>query len=79
MYLLYVDESGDTRVVNSPINYFILTGIVMHEKSWRNVLQALVIFRRNLKTTKGLKMTEEIHAVDFISRPGALVRISALL
>ena len=31
MYLMYVDESGDSGLVNSPTRYFVLTGMVVHE------------------------------------------------
>lgn len=75
MYLMYVDESGDTGLVNSPTRYFILTGIVFHELRWANILSDLVLFRKALRDTKGLKLREEIHAKDFINKPGALMRI----
>ena len=75
MYLMYVDESGDSGVNNSPTRYYILTGIVFHELLWTDVLTSLVDFRRALKASKGLKIKEEIHSVEFINRPGKLVRI----
>ena len=76
MYLMYVDESGDIGPINvSPTRYFILSAIVVHEMRWRNILQDLVQFRQTLKVTKGLKINEEIHCTNFISRPGPLVRI----
>lgn len=76
MYLMYVDESGDIgATTTSPTRYFILSAIVIHELRWRDILQDLVQFRQMLKATKGLKIREEIHCTDFISRPGPLVRI----
>ena len=75
MYLLYADESGDTGLVGSPTNYFILSGLVVHETRWRAFLDDIVIFRQHLRDTKGLKLREEIHAAPFITNPGALVRI----
>lgn len=77
MYLMYVDESGDIgSLPSSPTRFFILSAIVIHELKWRDILQDLVLFRQMLKTTKGLKIREEIHCTNFISRPGPLVRIS---
>jgi hypothetical protein len=77
MYLMYVDESGDIGLPpGSPTRYFILSAIVIHEMKWRDILTDLVHFRQMLKTTKDLKIREEIHCVDFISRPGPLVRIA---
>lgn len=75
MYLLYVDESGDTGLQNSPTRYFVLTGIILHETHWRGILTDLVAFRRHLRITKDLKLREEIHAAPFINNPGPLVRI----
>jgi hypothetical protein len=73
---MYVDESGDIGPHPvSPTRYFILSAIVIHELRWRNIMQDLVAFRQRLKTTKGLKIREEIHCTEFINKPGALVRI----
>ena len=49
MYLMYVDESGDTGLANSPTRYFVLSGIVVHESRWREFINALVAFRRTLR------------------------------
>ena len=43
MYLMYVDESGDTGLVNSPTAYFVLSGIIVHESNWRQFLNHLVL------------------------------------
>lgn len=75
MHLMYVDESGDTGLQNSPTEFFILSAIVVHELRWRNFIDNLVAFRRYLRDLKGLKLREEIHATDFINRPGELIRI----
>ena len=61
MYLMYVDESGDTGLVNSPTRYFCLSGIVVHELRWQTTLAQLVIFRRRMRDIFGLLMREEIH------------------
>lgn len=75
MYLMYVDDSGDPGRVNSPTKFLILTAIIFHEYRWHQLLDELIKFRQGLKTTKGLKLREEIHAVNFINKPGELVRI----
>jgi hypothetical protein len=76
MFLMYVDESGDTGMVNSPTRYFILSGLVMHELRWQACLDQLAEYRRNMRAQYDLKMRDEIHAVNFISRrPGELARI----
>ncbi len=75
MYLMYVDESGDCGMRNSPSQYFVLTGLVVHEVRWMESLERLIAFRRRMKTAFGLKLREEIHTAHLISRPGALARI----
>ncbi len=75
MFLMYVDESGDPGKVNSPTDYFILTGLILHESNWNKIMADLTDFRRMLKNTKGLRTDEEIHTINFINRPGELKRI----
>jgi hypothetical protein len=76
MFLMYVDESGDTGIVNSPTRYFVLSGLVVHELRWQACVDQLTSFRREMRARYGLKMREEIHAVRFVSRrPGELARI----
>jgi len=76
MYLMYVDESGDTGALPaSPTRYFVLTGLVVHELRWRDCLDQLIAFRRRMRDKFGLKLREEIHASGMINRPGSLKRI----
>lgn len=75
MFLMYVDESGDKGLVRSPTRYFILTGLVVHELRWHNMLAALIAFRRRMRETFGLRLREEIHAGAMLTHPGMLVRI----
>lgn len=77
MYFLYVDESGDTGLPaqGSPTRYFALSGLVVHELRWSQLLDAVILFRRHLRTKYGLKLREEIHAGQMLRSPGALARI----
>ena len=34
MFLMYVDESGDSGLINSPSTHFVLSGLVIHESDW---------------------------------------------
>lgn len=73
---MYVDESGDCGLTNSPTRYFVLTGLVLHELRWRTYLTQLVEFRRRMRTQHSLKLREEIHIAHMIGRrPGPLARI----
>jgi len=75
MYLMYVDESGDCGLRDSPTRYFVVTGLVVHELRWQTYLDQMIAFRRSLKQKHGLRLREEFHAAVFINRPGELVRI----
>lgn len=72
---MYVDESGDTGLVNSPTRFFALSGIVVHESEWRGFLQRIIELRKTLRVVYGLPMRAEIHASEFINgRVGELKR-----
>jgi Protein of unknown function (DUF3800) len=68
MYLMYVDESGDTGLVGSPTRFFTLSGIVVHESNWREFINTLIAFRKTLRSVYGLPIRGEIHASEFINK-----------
>lgn len=69
MYMMYVDESGDTGLVGSPTDYFALSGLVIHESRWRDFANQMLTFRRTLKAAYGLPVRAEIHASEYIKSP----------
>lgn len=75
MFLMYADESGDCGMVNSPTDYFVLSGVVIHELSWRRCLDQMIAFRRRMLQQYGLYIRDEIHCAAMINRPGDLIRI----
>lgn len=63
MYIMYVDESGDSgQLPNSPSEFFILSGLVIPQCRWLETLDKLIKFRRQLKSKHGFKMNDEFHA-----------------
>lgn len=76
MYLMYVDESGDPGMVNSPSRYFVLSGLVIHERAWRSSLDALLTFRLRIRDHFELKLREEVHAAHFVRGSEQLSRIA---
>lgn len=72
---MYVDESGDVGLNNSPTRYFVLCGLVLHELRWKPYLDELIKYRQNMRQAFGLKLREEIHASAMINKPGVLARI----
>jgi hypothetical protein len=75
MYLMYVDESGDVGIKNSPSRYFVLSGLVVHELRWLPYLDRFIDFRRRMRDMYGLYLRDEIHAAAMINNPGDMVRI----
>ena len=75
MYLMYVDESGDTGFINSPSNYFILSGMAVHELRWKDCLTRLYEFKKRIASNFNLRIHEEIRAARMMSRPGDLIKI----
>lgn len=64
MYIMYVDESGDPGSVNGSSEYFILSGLIVHYKSWYKKLDLLKRMRKYFKKKYGLGVTTEIHAKE---------------
>ena len=67
MYLMYVDESGDTGVERSPTSRFLLSGMVFHELRWNALFDSLVTFRRELRQRTGFKLRDDIHTQELIN------------
>jgi Protein of unknown function (DUF3800) len=75
MYLMYVDESGDTGLVGSPTQFFALSAICVHESRWRESLNTLIAFKKTMRSVHGLPGRTEIHASEFVNgRPVDLPR-----
>lgn len=69
MYLMYVDESGDTGLGQSPTRYFGLSGLIIHESRWRDFINAMTTFRKTMKAVHGLPLRTEIHASEYLRSP----------
>ncbi len=70
MYLMYVDESGDTGLRgvlgNSPTRYFCLTGLIVHELRWMDAINDLLRFRHRLKADYRIYLDDELHASELL-------------
>jgi hypothetical protein len=75
VYLLYVDESGDIGFKEASSEFFVLSGLVVHELKWHDTLDAVIAMRRGLRDRYGLRLREEIHSGPMIHKPGSLARI----
>lgn len=65
---MYVDESGDPGLINSPTRYFVLSGVVVHELKWREFLDRIIVFRKRMRNSYGLKARDEIHAAEWLRK-----------
>jgi hypothetical protein len=68
VYLMYVDESGDTGRKPGSSRYFCLSGLVVHESDWRPMIAALLAHRKVLKANYGLPLRTEIHASEYMQK-----------
>lgn len=68
MYIMYVDESGDTGRLPGATDLFCLSGIAVHESKWRDLISRLLAYRRVLKSVYGLPVRRELHASEFMQK-----------
>ena len=68
MYIMYVDESGDTGRKAGATSHFALSAIVVHESRWRDFLNILIAFRKTMKSVYDLPIRAEIHSSEFINK-----------
>jgi hypothetical protein len=72
MYLIYIDDSGDTGLPSkgSPTEAFVLSCVIVHDKDWLQTLDNLKRFRRFLANTFGVRQRDEIKAGFLIHATG---------
>jgi hypothetical protein len=66
MHLVYVDESGDPGINNSPTASYILSGLKIPAEHWHDAQARLLSFRHRMRDHLGLKLSAEIHAAEFL-------------
>lgn len=68
MFLMYVDESGDTGLpsAGSPTRYYCLSGLVVHELYWQTAHRQLVTFRQRLSQQYRVHLEDELHSAELI-------------
>ena len=68
MYIMYVDESGDPGLNNSPTRYFGLSGIVVHESRWREFINVLISFKKTIRHAYNFPVRSEIHSSEILNK-----------
>lgn len=66
MFIMYVDESGDSGIINGSSPHFILSGLIIDGNNWLKYLDELKKYRKELRKTYGLSHTTEIHANELL-------------
>ena len=66
MHIIYLDESGDPGMFNSPTSYYLLAGFSVHHADWHSVDERLREFRKWAESTYGLEVGQEIHSAEFL-------------
>jgi hypothetical protein len=72
MYLAYLDESGDSGLVDNPTRFFVLSCVLVHESTWLHSLDSLIGIRRGLQDDHGISTRPEIKSRHFHNGRGPL-------
>ena len=68
MFIMYVDECGDTGLGKGASDFFILSGLVVHESTWTDFLRAASSSLFDIYGRHGLDRKLELHAKDMLGR-----------
>ncbi len=68
MYIMYVDECGDSGFGDGSSRYFILSGMVVHEAYWTPTLERVSDLRRHIGEKYGFSPMRELHAGEMVGR-----------
>lgn len=64
--IVYLDETGDDGIQNSPTDIFVLSSLYMTTEEWQNNYDVIKGFRRSLKEKYGFHVSQEMHTKKFI-------------
>jgi len=80
MYLMYVDESGDTGREPASSPAFVLAGLIAPSGKWSEIEQSMVDLRKELGAQYGLKASDELRGSSIMRKgPGDSARRVALI
>ena len=66
MHFIYLDESGDPGLKNSPTNYYILAGFSLHHSDWHAFDERIQSFRKQMEHEFGFSADKELHTSEFL-------------
>lgn len=80
MYLMYVDESGDTGREPGSSPVFVLAGLIAPSGKWADIEAAMTDLRKDLGAQYGLKAADELRGSTIMRKgPGDAARRVALI
>lgn len=65
-YIVYFDEAGDDGITSSSCDHFVLTSLYMPANKWQQNFDIIKNFRKQLKSSYGLHVSEEMHTKHFL-------------
>jgi len=65
-YIAYFDETGDDGITTKSSSEFVLSSIYMPSEKWQENYDAFKTFRKQMKSSYGLHLIEEMHTMDFL-------------
>ena len=68
MYLMYVDECGDSGFQDGSSRYFILSAMIVHEAYWTDTMTQIHGLRKALRDKYGFPVAVELHAGEMLGR-----------
>lgn len=68
--IAYFDETGDDGILKTSSDIFVLTSLYMSTASWQSNFDAMRQCRKNLKTTYGFHVSDEMHTRNFLTDKG---------
>ena len=66
MHFIYLDESGDLGLINSPTSHYILAGFSIHHGDWSAFSDWLKSFREEVQARYGFPAAKELHAAELL-------------
>ena len=65
-YIAYFDETGDDGITTKSSSEFVLSSIYMPSEKWQENYDAFKTFRKQIRSSHGLHVNEEMHTMDFL-------------
>lgn len=72
VHFIYLDESGDLGLTNSPTTHYILAGFSIHHGDWAAFSCLLRSFRLEIHAQFGFPATKELHAAELLGGANAV-------